>query len=215
MYFDDIGLEAPEQFTEWLALHEADPDTSDRLQSIGRLIERSTGIGADLTDKQHAFALEYARTFNATQSAVTAGYSTRTAAQMGYKLRRNPKLVRLIDAESDRQLAADDACSLTLAEKIQFLMREVADEQQCRLFNIINADIREVFNAIVTNPHQLPVHIRDAVLSIKRSKGGNTLSVTLQCKIRALTALTKILGMTNCEDIPLQVQSAATYKMIS
>ena len=45
-----------------------------------------------------AFAREYARTHNATQSAIKAGYSSKTAASLGSRLLRNVKVAEMVQA---------------------------------------------------------------------------------------------------------------------
>lgn len=58
-----------------------------------------------LTNKQRAFVEEYLRCWNATQAAIAAGYSERTAAQGGYQLLQK----NLVRAEIQARLAAKAA----------------------------------------------------------------------------------------------------------
>jgi phage terminase small subunit len=44
------------------------------------------GTDGKLTKKQQVFVAEYQRSFNATQAAIKAGYSKRTAMEQGYQL---------------------------------------------------------------------------------------------------------------------------------
>lgn len=46
----------------------------------------------DLTEKQRLFCLYYVKSFNATQSAINAGYATMSAHVTGSQLLRNPKV---------------------------------------------------------------------------------------------------------------------------
>lgn len=46
----------------------------------------------ELTDKQRLFCIYYMQSFNATQSAIKAGYSKNTAMEQGSRLLRNVKV---------------------------------------------------------------------------------------------------------------------------
>nr|WP_246593659.1 terminase small subunit [Evansella tamaricis] len=50
----------------------------------------------DLTDKQRLFCYHYIKSFNATQSAIKAGYAPDSAHVEGHRLLRNPKIAGLI-----------------------------------------------------------------------------------------------------------------------
>lgn len=52
-----------------------------------------------LTYKQQTFVSEYIVTFNATQAAIKAGYSKKTARQIGYRLLTNVYIKNLINQE--------------------------------------------------------------------------------------------------------------------
>lgn len=54
-----------------------------------------------LTPKQEAFVAEYPRDFNATQAAIRAGYSAKTAAQQGERLLRNVEVQQAIAAAAE------------------------------------------------------------------------------------------------------------------
>lgn len=51
---------------------------------------------AKLTDKQELFAREYLKDLNATQAAIRAGYSEKTAKEMGYENLTKPHIQELI-----------------------------------------------------------------------------------------------------------------------
>lgn len=55
---------------------------------------------AGLNDKQRAFVEAYVRSWNATQAAIAAGYSEKTAGSQGHELLKKPE----IDAEIKRRL---------------------------------------------------------------------------------------------------------------
>lgn len=51
---------------------------------------------AKLTDKQELFAREYLKDLNATQAAIRAGYSEKTAKQVGYENLTKPHVLELV-----------------------------------------------------------------------------------------------------------------------
>ena len=57
-----------------------------------------------ITPKQHRFVTEYLIDLNATQAAIRAGYSRKTAQQQGSRLLTNVVVKRAIAAQQDRQL---------------------------------------------------------------------------------------------------------------
>ena len=59
-----------------------------------------------MTEQQEKFAIEYARTGNATQSAKNAGYSEQTAYSQGQRLLKNVEVAERIDAVK-AQMAED------------------------------------------------------------------------------------------------------------
>ncbi len=50
-----------------------------------------------LTNKQRAFITEYLKDFNATQAAIRAGYSERSAADIGHENLRKPKISAVVE----------------------------------------------------------------------------------------------------------------------
>ena len=54
--------------------------------------------------RQQRFVTEYLVDLNATQAAIRAGYSRKTAQQQGSRLLTNVVVKRAIDAQQDRQL---------------------------------------------------------------------------------------------------------------
>ena len=53
---------------------------------------------AELTPQQRLFVVEYLKDMNATQAAIRAGYSEKTAASQGQRLLKNVEIRRQIDA---------------------------------------------------------------------------------------------------------------------
>ena len=75
---------------------------------------------APLTSRQARFVAEYLIDSNATQAAIRAGYSARSAAEQGYDNLRKPQIAAAIAAGKARQLA--DA-GLTAARVLEALGR--------------------------------------------------------------------------------------------
>lgn len=61
-----------------------------------------------LNDKQKQFVIEYIRDFNARQSAIRAGYSKRSASEIGYELLTKPHIRAAIDKALE-----ENRCSLS------------------------------------------------------------------------------------------------------
>lgn len=64
----------------------------------------------DLTDKQRRFIEEYTVDFNATQAAIRAGYSEKTAAQQGHQLLNKTSVSEAIEERLEQlAMSADEA----------------------------------------------------------------------------------------------------------
>ena len=55
-------------------------------------------MARDLNEKQMAFAREYVHDFNATQAAIRAGYSKKTAGSLGFDLLKKAEIQQEISA---------------------------------------------------------------------------------------------------------------------
>ncbi len=71
-----------------------------------------------LSAKKKKFVLEYHKDFNATQSAIRAGYSTKTAYSQGQRLLKKVEIQKAI-AEVSEQLTQNDTASIS--EILKFL----------------------------------------------------------------------------------------------
>lgn len=74
-------------------------------------------VDLKLTEKQKRFADHYIETGNAAESAVRAGYSEKTAAEMGYENLNKPHLrqyinIRLEEMNAERIMKADEVMTL-------------------------------------------------------------------------------------------------------
>lgn len=73
-----------------------------------------------LNPKQQRFVSEYLIDLNATQAAIRAGYSKKTAEQQGFDLLRKPEIAAAVSAGKAKQLASAD---LTAARTLEELRR--------------------------------------------------------------------------------------------
>ena len=149
---------------------------------------------ANLTDKQEMFCQEYLIDLNATQSAIRAGYSERTAHSIGAENLIKPEIQARISELNKSRLEATGISQKRVLEeyaKIAFF------------------DIREIFDVDggLINVKQLDSNNAGAIASIKSSeewgedKEGNRIvtgtlkEVKVFDKIRALQDLGKHLGL--------------------
>jgi phage terminase small subunit len=99
------------------------------------------------TNKQKVFISEYLKSFNATQSAIKAGYSEKTARQLGYRL--------LTDVH------ISEAIKLGIAEHAMG-----ADEILTRLADIARGDITDLMD-VTTSGFTIDLTDKDHVINPK------------------------------------------------
>ena len=69
-----------------------------------------------MNHKQTRFVDEYLKDFNATQAAIRAGYSKKTATEMGYENLRKPHIREVIDKHVEAMAVGRDERLAILAE---------------------------------------------------------------------------------------------------
>lgn len=79
---------------------------------------KKPGAPRPLTPKQRRFADEYVVDLNATQAAIRAGYSARTAAQQGHELLRKPEIAALISEHAGRALGKAEVTVARVLEEL-------------------------------------------------------------------------------------------------
>lgn len=84
-------------------------------------------LAQKLTKKERIFADEYVKTTNGTQSAITAGYSEKTASVTASKMLRKPKVRQYIDAVMNER--SKDTIA-TADEVLQYLTRVMKGEEK-------------------------------------------------------------------------------------
>ncbi len=154
-------------------------------------------------DKIKIFAKEYLVDLNATQAAIRAGYSSKTAMQQGQRLLTRPDVQASIQAAMDKrarktEITADKV--LTELAKIGF--SEVTDFLQVRTERILVdrdpetgepiSEIKQI--VLLQNTDQIPPDKLAAIAEIKQAKDGS-ISFKLHDKKGALDSIGKHLGM--------------------
>jgi phage terminase small subunit len=145
-----------------------------------------------LTPKQHRFVKEYLVDLNATQAAIRAGFSAKTAEQAGSRLLRNVKVKAALEQEQ-----------ASLAERTEITQERVLQE----LAKIGFADVRRMFTpgGNLLPPTDLNDDMAAAVQSVevvvRRAPGGeqgeveHVHKIKLNDKLGALTQIGRHLGM--------------------
>ena len=156
---------------------------------------------AKLNHRQRRFVDEYVVDPNATQAAIRAGYSARTARQMGAENLSKPVIAEAVE-EARRELA--ERAGIERGQIIEELKR------------LARSDIRDSAfwdktDMTLRNSDDLPPDaaraIREVTETITRTEDATTVrrSVKLHDKLGALRDLAKILGM-----YPKEPQAAGT-----
>ncbi len=97
-----------------------------------------------LTPKQQIFVSEYLVDFNATQAAIRAGYSRKTAHQMGAENLSKPVIAAAIHVKQEEHLA-----------KIDFVVEDVLRAVQRHVRADGRADVRDLFQkGVLLNPDE-------------------------------------------------------------
>ena len=165
---------------------------------------------ARLTDKQKRFVAEYLVDLNATQAAIRAGYSKKTADRIGPEL-----LGKTCVSEAIRKAMSD-------REKRTEITQDKVLEELARVAFANGTDFARVvskngFQAVeLVNTEDVPAEKRSAIAGIKEGKYG--IEVSSYDKVRALELLGRHLGLfdgkgqTKNEVHPLVSDLAAAMK---
>lgn len=158
-----------------------------------------------LTVKQKVFVAEYLIDLNATQAAIRAGYSKKTAEVTGSRLLSNVKVQSAIqNAMNNREKRTEITADKVLNElaKIAFVdgsdfARLMTGTRKKKVWNddteeYDEIDIDEQFVQFV-DTDTLPAEKRAAISAIKETRHG--IAVESYDKVRALELLGKHLGM--------------------
>lgn len=176
-----------------------------KFAAIFILIERRCCRMAKLTPKQKAFVQEYLVDLNATQAAIRAGYSQKTAEQMGYKLVQKSSVQEAIqEAMRNREIRTEITQDKVLKELAKIAFSSGADFAQVKtekrkkqIWNDSTQEYeeKEVEEQFVElfDTEKLPADKKAAISGIKEGKYG--IEVSSCDKVRALELIGKHLGM--------------------
>jgi phage terminase small subunit len=159
-----------------------------------------------MTPKEIKFCQEYLLDLNATQAAIRAGYSKRSARQIGADNMAKPYISAWID---EQRKAAAKRTELT-QDRILQEYAKIAFSDIRKIFNEQNAviDIKDIDDdtaASISSTESFEEYDRDGVLS------GFTKKVKLWDKVRALDSISKVLGY-NAPD-KVQVENSGTLNI--
>lgn len=150
---------------------------------------------ASLTDRQKAFVVEYLVDFNATQAAIRAGYSAKSATQMGSTLRARGAVAQAIqEAQAQRENRTRITADRVVAELAHIAfgdVRSVADWGPDGLVLRESSALSEAEAATVAEVYE----------SVTRD--GGTKKVKQHDKLKALDLLGRHLGMWEKREIPI------------
>ncbi len=141
-----------------------------------------------MTPKQRRFVEEYLVDLNGARAAKRAGYSVKWAASCGYHLLKNPAVAAAV-AEAQTRRAARTQVS---ADRVVTELAKVAFGDPRRLLSwgpegVVLRDSSELTEAEAA--------LVSEVSETRTATGGGTRRVKLHCKLTALNALGKHLGL--------------------
>jgi phage terminase small subunit len=142
---------------------------------------------AKLTPKQARFVAEYLIDLNATQAAIRAGYSEKTARAQGSALLTNPNVASAVESRNAKR-----------SEKLGITAERVLKEIELLAFSDV-ADVvdNESGTLTIKNLRDIEPGARRTIESVQESptEFGIKRSVKLHSKVAALTLLVKHLGL--------------------
>lgn len=142
-----------------------------------------------LNEKQARFAKEYLVDLNATQAAIRAGYSEKTAKMQGSRLMTNDD----VSAEVQRLIASREQRTEITADRV---VKELAHIAFSDITEIVSGGAGAVL--YVQELSSLPEHVRRCIAEVSETQGpdgSGTLKVKLHSKVQALRMLMDHLGM--------------------
>lgn len=170
-------------------------------------------MASKLTAKQQQFVREYLIDFNATQAAIRAGYSEKTAAQTAARLLRNVKVLAEIQRlgqksaqklEITRESIMQELAAVGFARASDFVRVETTPATKLGIHpitgEVINVPGGYCQTVRITDTDDLPEDKAAALASIKQTANG--IDVKLHDKVRALELLGKAVGMFDSREVP-------------
>lgn len=158
-----------------------------------------------LTAKQEAFAREYLLDLNATQAAIRAGYSAKTAKQQGQRLLTNVDVQAAVTAGQDARATRTEIDA-------DWVLKRLADEAIADLGDLIDA------NGAVKPVADWPLIWRQGLVSgfevsdelVDGVKVGNTTKIKLSDRIKRIELIGKHVNVQAFRD---QVHSTGSIAL--
>lgn len=165
-----------------------------------------------LTDKQEKFCREYVIDLNATQAAIRAGYSEKTAGQIGFENLKKPEIENYInELQNDLCKATGVTAIRNILELKKIAYTSAADFKNdwftIEDFNNLDNDIKSAISEISTSE----------VILGKGDDGGikKDIKFKLHDKQRAIEILNKMLGFNSPDKVENTNNSTIEHKGIS
>lgn len=171
-----------------------------------------------LTPKQQQFVREYLIDFNATQAAIRAGYSAKTAQVIGAENLKKPMVAAEIQRLSQKTAAKleitrenimQELAAVGFARTTDFVKVETEPDRRTYIHPItgeaINAPGGYYQTVRITDTDDLPTEKVAALAGIKQ--GANGIEVKLHDKVRALELLGKAVGMFDNRETPIVAEN--------
>lgn len=146
---------------------------------------------SDLNERQRAFVDEYIVDLNATQAAIRAGYSPRTAAEQACRLLTNVKVQAAVQAaKAARSERTEITADNVLRELAAIAFAHMGQYAAWHDDSVSLRDSSDVDPRAVAEVHQ------------RATRSGVSVSIKLHDKIAALTKLGDHLGIWKKEPVP-------------
>ena len=160
--------------------------------------KKAETLAEPLTEKERLFAEIYVKNYNATQAAIKAGYSTKSAHVIGYENLRKPKIKSYVDYLKDLKRSAILVDESDIVEK--YMKIAFADVTDFVDFGTVEKPIfDEKGNCVATKEYDF-LKVYDAqiidgglVKEIKQTKTG--IAIKLEDRMAALEWLSKYFSM--------------------
>lgn len=140
-----------------------------------------------MTPKRERFIKEYLIDLNATQAAIRAGYSPKTAGQIGEEILKKPEIRAAVKQEMDKRAARIEIT----ADRVLRELASIGFADTTQAVKIKGGNVR------VTDTDKLPEDTRRAIAEIRQTvtKEGGSLGIKFHDKKGALELLGKHLGI--------------------
>ena len=150
-----------------------------------------------MTPKQKLFAEEYLKDLNATQSAIRAGYSKKTAYAIGQENLKKPEIQKEIQNLMNKRSKINEiTADNVLKELASIAFADSTDYAKIKHKTVVNdvtGEKEEVAYVEFTDTDDLSEEQKKAISAIKYTRNG--LAVETHNKLKALELLGKHLGM--------------------